>query len=201
MKGQGSKSRRYLEGRCSTSEAHQRLLENFRLAAPRTSYTAVSDRVKGDAMNKVMSACGVFCSDCAAYKAASRGSADRQEAADAWKRIYGFQTEPEKMSCGGCLGSDDQVFHTSVRCTARRCCLSKGFHSCAECPEESCELLAKAQSNWDTVPGIGIKLSASDFEKYAQPYCGPRERLEAARRAFRARADVPRDMGRQTQSE
>jgi hypothetical protein len=141
-------------------------------------------------MNKVMSACGVICSDCPAYVAASRGLDYQKEAAEAWSRIYGFQTQPEKMSCGGCLSSDDQVFHTSVRCTARRCCLSKSLNSCAECPEESCELLARAQSNWDTVPEIGAKLSASDFEKYAQPYCGYRERFKAARRAFRSRADV-----------
>jgi hypothetical protein len=140
-------------------------------------------------MDKVMSACGVICSDCAAYFAASKGLAYQKEAAEAWSRIYGFQVEPKKMSCGGCLSSDDQVFHTSVKCTARRCCLSKRFASCAECPEKSCELLERAQSNWETVPEIGAKLSASDFEKYAQPYCGYRERLEAARRDFSSRVD------------
>jgi len=140
-------------------------------------------------MDKVISACGVICSDCAAYIADSKGAAYQKEAAEAWSRIYGFQVEPVKMSCGGCLSSDDKVFHTSIKCTARRCCLGKGFASCAECPEKSCELLKRAQSNWDTVPEIGAKLSASDFEKYAQPYCGYRERLEAARREFASRVD------------
>ena len=138
-------------------------------------------------MDTIMSACGVVCSDCAAYVAASKGTAFRKEAAEAWNRIYGFQTPPEKMSCGGCLSSDDKVFHTSVTCAARRCCLSKGFSSCAECPDESCALLKKAQSNWDTVPEIGTSLSASDFEKYAQPYCGYRERIEAVKRVFQSR--------------
>ena len=141
-------------------------------------------------MIKLMSACGVICSDCAAYSAASRGFAYQKEAAEAWRRIYGFQVEPEQMSCGGCHSSDDEVFHSSVRCTARRCCLAKGLNSCAECLEKSCELLARAQSNWDAVPEIGAKLSASDFEKYARPYCGYRERFEAARRAFGSRDDV-----------
>lgn len=141
-------------------------------------------------MNKIMSACGVICSDCAAFLAASKGLSFQKEAADAWCRIYGFQTDPEKMSCGGCAGSDEQVFHTSLGCAARRCCLSKGFNSCAECPTDSCDLLARAQSNWDTVPEIGGKLSRSDYEKYAQPYCGHRERFEEARRAFRALDDV-----------
>jgi len=137
-----------------------------------------------------MSACGVICSDCAAYLAGSRGPAYQKEASEAWGRIYRFQTQPERMLCDGCLSPDDRVFHTSVKCTARRCCLSKGLSGCAECPEESCELLERAQANWDTVPPIGAKLSASDFERYAQPYCGCRERLEAARRAFRSHPDV-----------
>ncbi len=138
-------------------------------------------------MDTVMSACGVICSDCAAYLAAPKGPSYRKEAAEAWSRIYGFQTEPEKMSCGGCLSPDDRVFYTSVRCTARRCCLNKGSANCAECPEKSCGLLQRAQSNWDTVPDTGAKLSASDFEKYARPYCGCRERLEEARREFASR--------------
>lgn len=140
-------------------------------------------------MEQVMSACGVICSDCAAYGAASKGPDFQKEAAEAWGRIYGFQVEPEQMSCGSCLSSDDEVFYTSIRCTARRCCRSKGFTSCAECREKSCELLKRAQSNWETVPEIGSRLSASDFEKYARPYCGYRERLEAARRDLAARRD------------
>jgi hypothetical protein len=142
-----------------------------------------------DTMDEVMSACGVICSGCAAYLASSKGLVYQKEVAEAWKGIYGFDADPARLSCGGCLSPDDQVYPTSVKCTARRCCLNKGLNSCAECSEQSCDLLAKAQSNWDAVPEIGAKLSASDFEKYAQPYCGYRERFEAARREFRTRAE------------
>ncbi len=135
-------------------------------------------------MIEIMSACGVMCSQCGAYRAASKGAAYQKEVSDAWKRIYGFETDPAKMSCAGCLSSDDDVFYTSVKCTARRCCISKGFNSCADCPEEECALLEKAQSNWDNVPDMCAKLSKEDFDKYAQPYCGHRERLKATRRGF-----------------
>jgi hypothetical protein len=141
-------------------------------------------------MDGVMSACGVMCSACAAYLAADKGPAYQKEVAEAWHRIYGFEVEPAQISCGGCLGQDAHVFHTSVRCTARRCCLSKGLRSCAECPDESCELLARAQSIWDGVPGIAAELSASDFGRYAQPYCDHRERLAAARTAVGSRRDA-----------
>lgn len=132
-------------------------------------------------MERVMSACGVMCSECGAYLAASKGVAYQRQVAEAWLRIYGLRGKTEDISCGGCLGADEDVFHTSIRCTARRCCRSRGLNSCAECPEKSCEYLEKAQSVWDGVPEIGSSLSASDFEKYARPYCGHRERLAAAR--------------------
>jgi hypothetical protein len=131
-------------------------------------------------MDELMSACGVLCSGCGAYRAVSKGQAYQQEVADAWRRIYGLDEKAANISCGGCLSPDDQVFHTSVRCTARRCCLDKGFKSCAECPDESCALLARAQSLWDSVSQIGATLSPIDFEKYARPYCCHRERLAAA---------------------
>lgn len=132
-------------------------------------------------MDKIMSACGVMCSECGAYRAASKGAAYQQEIADAWRRIYGRDELTANISCSGCLGPDEEVFHTSVPCTARRCCRSKGFGSCAECPEKSCAYLERAQSVWDGVPQIGLSLSAADYHKYARPYCGHRERLDAAR--------------------
>lgn len=132
-------------------------------------------------MDKLMSACGVMCSGCGAYLAASKGPAYQQQVADAWRRIYGLDEISANISCTGCLGSDEDVFHTSIRCTARRCCRSKGFKSCAECPEISCEYLERAQSVWDGVPQIGSSLCAADFDRYASPYCGHRERLAAAR--------------------
>ncbi len=128
-----------------------------------------------------MSACGVLCSECGAYLAASKGPAYQKEVADAWHRIYGLNEPVANMTCGGCLSSDDQVFHTSVRCTARRCCRNKGFKSCAECPEQSCDLLERAQSVWDPVPQICSSLSPADYDRYARPYCGHRERLANAR--------------------
>jgi hypothetical protein len=136
--------------------------------------------------NIEMSACGVMCSGCGAYHAASKGPEYQQEVADAWRRIYERDEATANISCGGCLGPEREVFHTSIRCTARRCCRSKGFNSCAECPENSCDYLERAQSVWDGVPQIGSSLSPEDFKTYAQPYCGHRERLAAARRALNA---------------
>jgi hypothetical protein len=132
-----------------------------------------------------MSACGVLCSDCPAYLGATKSIAHQKRTVEAWHRIYGRTESIEQISCGGCLGTDEEVFYGSRTCKARLCCRSKGFASCAECLVESCEELEKAQSVWDEVPAQINKLSAADFAAYAQPYCGHRERLAAARAEYR----------------
>ncbi len=137
-------------------------------------------------MARIMAACGVLCSGCAAYLGRIGAPADRERGADAWHRIYGFKEKPEHISCAGCLSSDEDVFHTSRTCRARLCCRSKGFGSCAECDVRNCPDLEKAQSLWDGVTEIAKSLSPDDFVLYAKPYCGHRRRLAAAR-ARRAR--------------
>lgn len=79
----------------------------------------------------------------------------------------------------------DELFHTSRECRARRCSREAGFSSCAECPATVCEELEKAQSLWDGVPELAAVLSASDFARYAQPYCGHRRRLADLRSGMR----------------
>ena len=71
-------------------------------------------------MDTIMSACGVQCSECGAYRAASKGLPYQQEVADAWRRIYGRDEATTSISCGGCLGRSP-----SNRCYA----LSRGFRS------------------------------------------------------------------------
>lgn len=139
-----------------------------------------------------MSACGVLCSDCPAYRGAAKGGEYQEQVAEAWTRIYQRPEAPEKIACGGCLSSDAEVFYTSVGCTCRLCCLSrtsqrgleKGFGSCAECPEADCEKLEQAQAVWDGVPDLLDRISDSDFETYARPYCDHRRRIAAARAVF-----------------
>jgi hypothetical protein len=134
-------------------------------------------------MSEMMSACGVMCSQCPAYQASAKGVEHQRATVDAWHRIYGLNEAPEDISCGGCLGSDDDLFHASRGCAARRCCQGHGLSSCAECSDESCEDLERAQALWDEVPQIGAGLTGADFDMYARPYCGHRGRLAALRAA------------------
>jgi len=132
-------------------------------------------------MARMMAACGVLCSGCAAYLGRTGNPADRERGAAGWHRIYGLNEKPENMSCGGCQSPDEEVFHTCRACRARLCCRSKGFANCAECEVKTCPDLKKAQSGWDGVPEIAKTLSRDDFVLFAQPYLGHRRRLAAAR--------------------
>jgi hypothetical protein len=137
-------------------------------------------------MAKMMSACGVLCSDCAAFDGEAKGIEYQKRTVAAWRRIYGMRELPERIACAGCLGPDENVFHTCLRCKARNCCRDKGFPSCAECSgAAACALLEKAQAVWDVVPRIAEKLSPADLKAYAKPYLGHRRRLAAARAAKR----------------
>lgn len=137
-------------------------------------------------MARMMSACGVLCSECPAYQAEEKGIAYQRRVAEAWRRIYHLREKPEKISCGGCLGPDDRIFHTCRRCNARRCFRRLGLESCAACPKARCADLEQALSLWDGVPDLASTLSRADFATYARPYCGHRRRLAAARMARRA---------------
>ena len=136
---------------------------------------------RGAQMPKMISVCGVLCSNCPAYLGDAKGVAHKTCTAEAWRRIYGLNESIENISCGGCLGPDEKLFHTSRACEARRCCRSNGFSSCAECSVESCLSLEKAQSIWDEVPALGRALSLDDFVRYAQPYIDHRRRLAEVR--------------------
>src|SRR5215469_2052468 len=102
-------------------------------------------------MTRMMSACGVLCSGCPAF-ADREDHVDRQETVPSRRRIDRADEKTQDLFCGGCLGPDDQVFHTCRGCEARQCCRDKGLRSCAECFIKSCALLEKAQAQWDKVP-------------------------------------------------
>jgi hypothetical protein len=129
----------------------------------------------------MISACGVICSDCPAYQGKTKGTAHQEQTSQAWRKIYGLNETPDHITCGGCLGTDEELFYTSLNCSARRCCLAKGLLSCAECSLEKCPDLEKAQAVWDDVPLLVNAISAVEFEIYAKPYCDHRNRLSQER--------------------
>ena len=125
-----------------------------------------------------LSACGVICSDCPAFRARqSNDPAMRERVAAAWHELYGLNFGPEVISCGGCLGSDEELFHTSRKCAARRCCYSRGLTNCGECRDRPCADLERAQSAWDGLEERAPLLAEPVFREFVLPYCHARRRV------------------------
>ncbi|HUJ45478.1 MAG TPA: DUF3795 domain-containing protein [Opitutaceae bacterium] len=127
-----------------------------------------------------MSACGVICSECPAFLAGqAKDPAACERVAGAWHRLYGLDFGPDVLSCGGCLGSDEDLFFTSRKCAARRCCRSRGLASCAACADRPCADLERAQSAWDGLEERAQTLPEPVFREFVLPYCHARERVPA----------------------
>ena len=125
-----------------------------------------------------LSACGVICSQCPAFVAGqSADPAARTRVAAAWHEIYGLSFGPEVITCGGCLGPDEEVFITSRKCAARSCCRARGLANCAACADRPCAKLEQAQTNWDGLEERAPTLPAPVFRAFVQPYCHARQRV------------------------
>ncbi|HVP15431.1 MAG TPA: DUF3795 domain-containing protein [Terriglobales bacterium] len=125
-----------------------------------------------------MSACGVICSECPAYRAREANDpAERARVAQAWHELFDLSFTADQIPCGGCLGPHEDVFCTSRECAARRCCLARGLASCAECPDRPCPHLERAQSNWDGLESRAESLPVAVFREFFLPYCHARDRV------------------------
>lgn len=130
------------------------------------------------------SACGVTCSECPAFLAGqAKDPAVRERVAAAWHALYQLDFEPEVISCGGCLGRDEDLFFASRNCPARRCCRSRSLASCAECADRPCTDLERAQSVWGGLAARAKTLPEPVFREFVQPYCHARERVPGTRNA------------------
>jgi hypothetical protein len=93
-------------------------------------------------MEKIISICGLVCSDCGAYQA-TRDNDDnkRREVAELWSKEYKSDIKPEDIHCLSCLTESDNVFGYTRICKIRKCGKEKGVDNCAFCEEYACERL------------------------------------------------------------
>ncbi len=92
-------------------------------------------------MEKMISRCGLACTECEAYLATKNDDeAKRVEVAAAWSLRYGADIKPADINCTGCL-SDGVVFSHCTVCGIRKCASGKGVANCAHCDDYACEQL------------------------------------------------------------
>jgi len=98
----------------------------------------------------MIAACGLLCHECPAFLARQNGDKALQEkTAREWSRMYEADLKPEEIRCTGCQTEGSELFSHCLECSYRSCAHSKGYTTCAECPDYPCEEL---QSFFTFVP-------------------------------------------------
>ena len=92
-------------------------------------------------MDKMISYCGLICSECGAYLATQNDDKQkRKEVAKQWSVQYNTDIKPEDINCGGCTKNSVHFGHCNV-CEIRKCAMQKEVINCAHCDEYACEKL------------------------------------------------------------
>lgn len=93
-------------------------------------------------MERLLSHCGLLCSECGAYLATrSDDDAKRAEVAQEWSRMYHAELSPSDINCDGCVSDGPRLFHHATVCEIRKCALGRGVANCAHCDDYACERL------------------------------------------------------------
>lgn len=90
-------------------------------------------------MGKMISYCGLVCSECPAYLAKKNNDDEKRVMTSrAWSSDT-FIVEPEDINCDGCLARDGELFKYCGECNIRSCGMEKKVENCGTCPEYGCE--------------------------------------------------------------
>ena len=100
--------------------------------------------------NKMIACCGLDCSHCDARVATlNNDNALREKTARLWCELNSTDAiKPEHINCLGCLSEGIKTYYCTDLCPIRKCCLAKGFSTCALCPDKkTCAHLAALKSD------------------------------------------------------
>ena len=126
-----------------------------------------------------MAYCGYRCDICPALRATkSNDTEELAKVAREWKRLYGFNLQPEEVRCAGCLSEGPRV---DKHCPVRPCCIKKGIRSCGECDDFPCKKIKPRLVSRERIESrIGSALGSDEYHAYVEPH-ESRQRLERIR--------------------
>lgn len=91
---------------------------------------------------KMISYCGITCTDCDAYKATQAGdTAALAHIADAWNEAWQANFTAATVMCNGCLATEGPLCSHCDECPVRACAIDHGVISCAYCADYGCATL------------------------------------------------------------
>lgn len=92
-------------------------------------------------MEKLISCCGIVCSECEAYKATKNNDNGKlEELSEKWSTKE-YRIVPEEILCDGCMTKEVRKFKFCSECGIRLCCREKGIENCSFCANYPCDKL------------------------------------------------------------
>ena len=86
--------------------------------------------------------CGLDCSKCDAFIATAKNDdALRVATAEKWSKAFNAQLKPADINCSGCQSDGVKLGYCEHMCEIRKCAVSRGVATCADCGEYGCETL------------------------------------------------------------
>lgn len=105
-------------------------------------------------MEKMISVCGLICTDCPAYLATQNDDDEgRKKVANEWSSDK-LLLKPEDINCDGCSAIEKRLIKFCTMCEVRDCGLERKLQNCAHCDEYPCEKLNK---HLETIGEWGVK--------------------------------------------
>jgi hypothetical protein len=90
-------------------------------------------------MKNTYSPCGIDCNSCDAFIATQTNDLELfEKLAEQFKVNQGFEIEPEKLRCNGCMNEGVHIGFCD-ECGIRACAIEKGYQNCADCDLLPCE--------------------------------------------------------------
>jgi len=94
--------------------------------------------------DRIISACGLVCSECPAYLATRKGDAVAvQRVAAQWSEQFGHSIPPQSVWCDGCMTGGERVCGHAGECEIRACVAGRGLSDCAGCGDFVCGRLER----------------------------------------------------------
>jgi hypothetical protein len=93
-------------------------------------------------MEKLISVCGLNCSECGAFIAEKNSDDElRRKTAEEWSKAFKSDIKAEDVRCSGCTSTAGVVFNYCRICEIRACGRKHEVANCAACPDYSCDKL------------------------------------------------------------
>ncbi len=97
-------------------------------------------------MKELIACCGLDCGQCEARIATvADDQTMREMVAEKWRTLYNAPgITAASINCTGCRMAGAKFAHCETTCEIRKCVKTKGYDSCADCPEmELCKIVGE----------------------------------------------------------